>query len=364
MITETKRGPLDFKHNLRGKRIFITGHTGFTGSWASIWLSQIGANVFGYSLLPDTLPNLYSEAKVSELLEEQIGDVRNFDLLRSTMESFQPDLVLHLAAQPLVLRSYATPRETFEVNTQGTVNVLEAARSIRSISGVLCVTTDKVYKNLETGKEFLESDELGGKDPYSASKVAAEIAIASYRHAFSVETRPLIAVARGGNIIGGGDWSQDRLIPDFIRAFSRYENPRLRHPEATRPWQHVIALVEGYFKILSGLSSPEPGPFAREFNLGPTDSSNVSVGQLVEMMSGYFGVSGFDSTTSKFPEAGWLSLNSNLAKEVIAWSPKWDIKQVIEKTAEWYSKYLDNETSARELCIDQISEWSSKTPGK
>jgi CDP-glucose 4,6-dehydratase len=362
VINDKEASPIDFSTNLKAKRVFLTGHTGFTGSWACIWLNQIGAHTFGYSLLPDTLPNLYTEAKVSELLEEQIGDVRNFDLLRLTMERFQPDLVLHLAAQPLVLRSYDTPRETFEINAQGTINVIEAARSVKSVRGVLCVTTDKVYNNLETGRAFIESDPLGGKDPYSASKVTAEIAIASYRQSFCAGGAPFLSVARGGNIIGGGDWSEDRLVPDFIRALTKNEKIKLRHPEATRPWQHVIALVEGYLKILSGLASSEAESFARAFNLGPTDTRDVSVANVVQIISTYFGVSGFDITSGHPPESTNLSLNSGLAEEVISWSPLWSTQYALEKTAQWYSKHLNKEDGARDLCLAQILEWSGRAP--
>ena len=346
--------------SLKGKRIFVTGHTGFTGSWASIWLHKLGARSFGFSLLPEAIPNLYSEAKVSQLLEEEIGDIRDFGLLRSSMERFQPDLVLHLAAQPLVRRSYFMPRDTFEINVQGTINVLEAARTVSSVKGVLCITTDKVYKNSEAKRPFVETDELGGKDPYSASKAAAEIAISSYREAFGPHSNPLIAVARGGNIVGGGDWSDDRLIPDFVRSVSQGSKIKLRYPDATRPWQHVLALVEGYFSILKGLTSSEPEQFAQAFNLGPTDTADFSVAQIIEQMSSCFGVKGFDLEPSALAESATLSIDSTKAKKVIGWSPKWSTEKVIEKTAEWYLNFYNQGTDALFLCQSQIEDWTSR----
>jgi CDP-glucose 4,6-dehydratase len=257
-------------NSLKGKRVFVTGHTGFTGSWACIWLNQIGCEVFGYSLEPETTPNLFSEAEVGKLVNGKIADIRNFENLREAVVEFQPDLVLHLAAQPLVRRSYRIPRETFEVNAQGTANVLEAIRGVDSIKGVLCITTDKVYKNFETDRQYVETDELEGQDPYSASKAAAELIIASYRSSFGTAGTafPVIAVARGGNIVGGGDWSEDRLIPDFVRAYDSNKELQIRFPSSTRPWQHVLSLVDGYLTILAGMLGPEPTKFDRAFNLG------------------------------------------------------------------------------------------------
>lgn len=345
---------------LMGKRIFVTGHTGFTGSWASIWLHKLGARTFGFSLPPEAVPNLYSEAKVSELVQEEIGDIRDFRLLRSSMERFRPDLVLHLAAQPLVRRSYLVPRETFEINVQGTINVLEAARTVPSVKGVLCITTDKVYKNSDTRKPFVETDELGGRDPYSASKVAAEIAILSFRESFGSPPNPLIAVARGGNIVGGGDWSEDRLIPDFIRSVSEGKKVTLRYPEATRPWQHVLALVEGYFNILSGLTSSERNKFAQAFNLGPLKSEDFSVLQVVEQMSSHFGVRGFDTEQSELAESMVLSIDSSKAEKLFEWAPNWSTKKVIQKTAEWYKEFYNGDKDVRSICQRQIEDWTSK----
>jgi CDP-glucose 4,6-dehydratase len=348
-----------FETDLAGKRIFLTGHTGFTGSWASIWLNSIGAHVFGYSLSPETSPNLYDEAGVAELVDGKIADIRDFDDLRDQIEKFQPDLVLHLAAQPLVRRSYRVPRETFEINAQGTANVLQAARLVSSIKGVLCITTDKVYKNLENDYRYVEGDELGGKDPYSASKAAAELIISSYRDSFRVEgsTNQIIAVARGGNIVGGGDWSEDRLIPDYIRAFVSGQEMEIRFPESTRPWQHVLSLIDGYLSILAGMLGPEPTRFDRAFNLGPIEDESFSVSSVLSLLAKELPGVKIKEHESNLHEAGKLGLNSELATKTFGWQPSWDTDQVIEKTASWYKGFLANTKPARQLCLDQIDSW-------
>jgi CDP-glucose 4,6-dehydratase len=344
---------------LSGKKIFLTGHTGFTGSWASIWLSSLGAEVFGYSLEPETSPNLFSEAKIQDLIQGEISDIRNFSGLSDQMSRFQPDLVLHLAAQPLVRRGYRFPRETFETNTQGTANVLEAARNTSSVQGVLCITTDKVYKNLEKDYRYIESDELGGGDPYSASKAAAELIIESYRFSLkSSKTRgPIIAVARGGNIIGGGDWSEDRLVPDYIRALESKSPLEIRFPQATRPWQHVLSLVDGYLTMLAGMVGPEAEKFDRAFNLGPIEPESISVSELLSLLSHKLPGVRIQEKVSEYHEAGKLGLDSSLAAKTFGWSPNWDTSTAIAKTADWYKDFLDHKKSAYQLCVDQIDSW-------
>jgi CDP-glucose 4,6-dehydratase len=347
--------------NLKGKRIFVTGHTGFTGSWASIWLNLIGAEVYGYSLEPETIPNLFTEAKVGSIVKGMFSDVRDFDNLKSAISDFQPDLILHLAAQPLVRRGYKIPRETFEINAQGTANVLEAARITPSVQGVLCITTDKVYKNLEIDYGYVESDELGGKDPYSASKAAAELIISGYRDSIRSQGHesPIISVARGGNIVGGGDWSEDRLIPDYIRAYESGKQLRIRYPNSTRPWQHVLSLIEGYLQILSGMVGKSPQIFSRAFNLGPIESNQVSVADVLELISKSLPGVKIVPEKAALPEAGKLGLDSQLAKETFGWNPKWTTQEVLEKTAFWYSSFLAGKDSAYDLCVTQISEFSA-----
>ncbi len=350
---------------LSGKKVFLTGHTGFTGSWASIWLSQIGAEVLGYSLEPDTVPNLFNAAEVHNFVTSNTGDVRDYPSLLRSMQNFKPDLVLHLAAQPLVSRSYRYPRETFDINCQGTANVLEAVLNTQSVKGVLCVTTDKVYKNLETGRAFIENDELGGKDPYSSSKAAAELTINSYRELFRTkETAPILSVARGGNIIGGGDWSEDRIVPDFIRAFQTNQTLKVRNFDATRPWQHVISLLDGYFSILAGMLGSDKSDFDRAFNLGPIQEAPVSVRQLLRLLQDRIPSVKLAEHGTSFAEAELLSLNSSLAQKTFNWQPLWGTKETIDKTASWYQSYLSDSSEALELCLKQISDWSKLRAGE
>ena len=348
----------NFETALAGKRIFLTGHTGFTGSWASIWLNSIGAQVFGYSLAPETSPNLFTEAGIDELVDGKIADIRDFDELHNQMAMFEPDLVLHLAAQPLVRRSYRIPRETFEINAQGTANVLEAARLVTSIKGVLCITTDKVYKNIETDHRYVESDELGGKDPYSSSKAAAEFIISSYRDSFRDDgSSPLIAVARGGNIVGGGDWSEDRLIPDYIRAFVSGKEMNIRFPDATRPWQHVLSLIDGYLTILAGMLGTDASKYDQAFNLGPIETKSFSVSSVLSLLTRELPGVKIKENSPDLHEAGKLGLNSNLAINTFGWNPSWDTNEVIEKTASWYKDFLSKAKPARQLCLEQIDSW-------
>ena len=316
--------------------------------------------MFGYSLEPETTPSLFSEAEVGKLVNGKIADIRNFKNLREEITKFQPDLVLHLAAQPLVRRSYRIPRETFEVNAQGTANVLEAIRGVDSIKGVLCITTDKVYKNFETDRQYVETDELGGQDPYSASKAAAELVIASYRSSFGTSF-PVIAVARGGNIVGGGDWSEDRLIPDFVRAYDSNKELQIRFPSSTRPWQHVLSLVDGYLTILAGMLGPEAPKFDRAFNLGPIEAESFSVASVLDLISNHLSGVKVIQDKSELHEAGKLGLNSDLAVKTFGWNPNWNTTEVIEKTASWYKAFLSQDKPALQLCLDQIESWKQSS---
>lgn len=346
---------------LAGKKIFLTGHTGFTGSWASIWLSELGAEVFGYSLAPDTQPSLFYDAHVSNLIKGNTADIRDYATLLDCMNDFKPDLVLHLAAQPLVSRSYKTPRETFDINCQGTANVLAASLNTPSVQGILCVTTDKVYKNSETGLPFVETDILGGKDPYSASKAAAEITISSFRELARAKggLSPIISVARGGNIIGGGDWSDDRIVPDFMRAYKAQQSLRVRNLRATRPWQHVISLLDGYFSILVGMLGSNKFDYDQAFNLGPSEKTSITVEQLLGILKEIIPNVNIEKEDAIFAEAGLLSLDSSLAQETFNWQPAWTTNTAISKTASWYEAYISSPSQAMQLCKDQLSEWTS-----
>lgn len=350
---------LDFENSLAGKKIFVTGHTGFTGGWACLWLKSIGADIAGYSLEPDTKPSLFEATRLAEDRQSTFGDICDYNSLYGAISNFQPDLILHLAAQPLVRRSYREPLRTFLVNAQGTAHVLEAARSVKSVKGVLCITTDKVYKNNEWPWPYRENDPLGGKDPYSASKAAAEMVIQSYAASYpwSDGQGPAIATARGGNIIGGGDWSEDRLIPDFVRAVVQGHALTLRYPDATRPWQHVLALVHGYLVILSGLASGDPGRVAKAWNLGPQDARQYSVRDVLELMSHSWKRPALEYMDNPLPEAQALALDSSLARNQLGWSPAWDTERVVRETAAWYRDYYANPDSARAITIAQINAW-------
>ncbi|SHG39593.1 CDP-glucose 4,6-dehydratase [Massilia sp. CF038] len=350
---------LSFEKALAGKKVLVTGSTGFTGGWACLWLRSIGATVHGFSLAPETTPSLFDALGLADEFPTTIGDICDFDAIHATVQSFAPDLILHLAAQPLVRRSYREPVSTFNVNAQGTAHVLEAARLTSSVKGVVCITTDKVYKNNEWSWPYRENDPLGGKDPYSASKAAAEMIIQSYAASYphAEGKGPAIAIARGGNIIGGGDWSEDRLIPDFVRALIDSQPMTLRYPDATRPWQHVLALVHGYLMLLSGLISAQPARYARAWNLGPQDLKHYSVRDVLELMCSHWERPNLAYENNPLPEAGALALDSSLARNELGWLPVWDTAQVVEHTASWYRDYYRNPAGVRELTLKQINAW-------
>jgi CDP-glucose 4,6-dehydratase len=350
----------NFEAALAGRKVFVTGHTGFTGGWACLWLRSLGATVAGYALPPDTAPSLFAAAGVeAEMHASTLGDICDYDALLGAIRAFEPELVLHLAAQPLVRRSYREPLRTFLVNAQGTAHVLEAARNVASVRGVVCVTTDKVYKNNEWPWPYRENDPLGGKDPYSASKASAEMVIQSYAasYPFSKGEGPAIAIARGGNIVGGGDWSEDRLIPDFVRSVVNGAQLTLRYPDATRPWQHVLALVHGYLLLMSKLLGPQAGDFARAWNLGPQDPKQYSVREVLELMSGEWRRPPLEFMDNPQPEAGALALDSSLARNQLGWAPSWDTHRVIRETASWYRGYYDAPQNAKALTMKQINAW-------
>ena len=350
---------LPFEAALAGRKILVTGHTGFTGGWACLWLESLGAQVSGFSLQPDTVPALYDELGFSSRMPSILGDICDYAQLLDAVEQFQPEMILHLAAQALVRRSYREPVRTFAVNAMGTAHVLEAARAVKSVRAVLCITTDKVYKNNEWPWPYREIDPLGGGDPYSASKAAAEMVIQSYVASFpwAEGKGPVVATARGGNIIGGGDWSEDRLIPDFVRAVTSGTTLTLRYPDATRPWQHVMALVHGYLMLLAGLISKSPAQFAQAWNLGPQDPQQYSVRQVLELMSQHWQSPALMYMNNPLPEAGALALDSSLARNNLSWISPWDTERVVAETAAWYRDYYKAPSIARELTLNQIQAW-------
>ncbi|GAB4392160.1 MAG: CDP-glucose 4,6-dehydratase [Gammaproteobacteria bacterium] len=352
---------LEFEKRLVGKRILVTGHTGFIGSWCCLWLSQIGADVYGVALPPATNPSLFSELRLAEHLHSEYHDICNYQELLHLFEKVQPELVLHLAAQPLVRFSYAHPLDTFQTNTMGTAYVLEAIRNTSSVKAVVCMTTDKVYKNNNQPWSYRENDILGGSDPYSASKAAAEMVIDSYRYFYghSSDHRNLgVATIRGGNIIGGGDWAPDRLVPDFVRAVISNQTLKLRYPEATRPWQHVLALAQGCLMVLARLLE-NPARYSQAWNLGPSDMQAFSVRNILEILSQSWVAPKIEYATDALPEAKMLGLDSTLARNELEWLHVWNTQEAILKTAEWYKEFYKQELPVKELTLLQLLEWRS-----
>lgn len=349
----------------KGKRVFLTGHTGFKGSWLSLWLAQMGSEVHGFALDPYTEPSHFEVCRTSQhMASDTRADLADRNALATAMRKARPEIIFHLAAQPLVRESYSDPLGTFRTNVMGTAHVLEQAREhIADLSGIIIVTTDKVYHNPEGPLPFVEADPLGGEaDPYSASKAAAEIVTSTWRKSYFQASSVPVASARAGNVVGGGDWSADRLVPDCIRAFSQGEHVSLRFPGAVRPWQHVIEPLAGYLMLAESLASDEVGNFAKGFNFGPDRANEDTVGDVAQMVASIWG----GSAEVKLPagkadephEAGLLRLDSTLAKETIGWQPNWSLKETLGRTVQWYRAHLaGNDMHAHTLA--DISEWMS-----
>ena len=344
-----------------GKRVFVTGHTGFKGSWLIQILQWLGADVKGYSLAPEKDSDLYNEIKGDDICYSSvIADLRDTQALHGEMVRFEPHFVFHLAAQALVRKSYDQPLETFMVNTQGTANVLEALRFMEKPCVALMITTDKVYENPERGTAFSEDDKLGGYDPYSASKAAAEIIVSSYQRSFfNINNysghEKAIASVRAGNVIGGGDFSDDRIIPDIARALEFGETVGLRNPYSVRPWQHVLEPLGAYL-LLAAKMSEDPIAYSSAFNFGPTPDDVVTVEDLTKIFLERFGKGDYKITELENAphEAKLLVLDSSKAERLIGWKPKLSARQAIEKTADWYA---DRKHTAAEKCMKQIKEY-------
>lgn len=338
-----------------GKRVLVTGHTGFKGSWLALWLKELGAEVTGLSLAPQTEPSLH------RLLDGAcegpgILDIRDRTAVLNHVLRSRPQIVFHLAAQALVRAGYRNPAETYDINVLGTANLLDALRAAQDVRSIVVVTTDKVYHNPETGLAFMESDPLGGEDPYSASKAAAEIVAASYRSSYFAARRVGLATARAGNVIGGGDWAEDRLIPDAVRAWQAGATLHVRRPRAVRPWQHVLEPLGGYLGLAQRLWHAPEGLEA--FNFGPDHGEAASVGAVLTMAERYFGRGGvLLGDGSEGPhEAGYLVLDSGKARSELGYYPRWRLQETVRRTMEWYRK-LDDGTSARELCLADIRDF-------
>jgi CDP-glucose 4,6-dehydratase len=351
---------LGFEAAIAGQRVLLTGHTGFTGGWLALWLSAIGCEVTGLGLPPDTEPNLFSCARISEHMNSRIGDIRDFTTVNNAMEAAQPSLVFHLAAQPLVSRGFAEPVDTFATNVIGTVHVLEAARRQATVRAVVCVTTDKVYADHGGHECHQEGDRLGGRDPYAASKAAAELVAACYRETMVERAnKALIATARGGNIIGGGDWSGDRIVPDFVRAVTSGTPLTLRNPAAVRPWQHVIALVHGYLLLASRLIERDTC-CADAWNFGPRDDDAIPVQALVDRLGRAWRRPQVNRAIGSFPETHFLQLDSSMARNRLGWQPAFNLADAVEQTAQWYRDFYSRPASAQELTLAQIDRYRKR----
>lgn len=342
----------------RDKQVFITGHSGFKGSWLCLLLERFGAQVAGCSLPPETEPNLFNLARIGANMDSRWADIRDFEVLQKNLQSFRPHIVFHLAAQPLVRRGHRLPRETFDTNVMGTLNVLEVARACVSVRALVAVTTDKVYRNSEEGRAFKETDALGGHDPYSASKAGAEMVAAAYRHSFFANEGKSLACGRAGNVIGGGDWSEDRILPDAVRAWANAGTLEVRSPESTRPWQHVIEPLCGYLCLAEEIFADRSA--ASDFNFGPEQEDVATVREVVNIAREVFGRGeiAWGVKRDSLHEAKTLALDNSKAKKNLGFFPVWGLQMAVERTMCWYRRQLDGE-DARALCEEDISAYFS-----
>lgn len=343
-----------------GKKVLITGHTGFKGSWLAFWSNSLGAEVCGYSLAPETQPNLFEDLNLENKIQSIIGDISDLPNFEKTIQSFQPEIVFHLAAQSLVRKSYREPVETYTTNVIGTINILEAVRKTDSVKSVVIITTDKVYENKEWHWAYRENERLGGFDPYSNSKACAELAVSSYRNSFFAESGCLIATARAGNVIGGGDWSEDRLLSDVFRSLIFGEKLEIRNPHSIRPWQHVLEPLAGYLKLAEKLYEGEKN-FAESWNFGSNQEDAKPVGWILEEIKRIWNDPvNWEIADGKQPhEAKLLKLDSTKAKSELKWLPKLSLEEAVNLTAEWYQGFK-NKKDLIKLTEDQIGFYQNK----
>ena len=354
-----------------GRSVFVTGHTGFKGSWLCLWLSRLGAHVTGYALAPPTDPSNFNVCGVKDVLDRHYeADIRDETALRTAMRNAQPDVVLHLAAQSIVRKSYRIPRETFDVNVMGTISVLEGVRKLEKPCNVVCVTSDKCYENREQVWGYREKDSMGEHDPYGGSKGAAELAIRSYRHSFFPPHRLSehgikLASARAGNVIGGGDWTPDALIVDVVNAIAHGESVGLRQPNSFRPWQHVLQALSGYLTLAARLAEDDDPALCSGWNFGPVPGNEIPVQKVVECFIEQWGSGNWvdDSDPSQPHEAAILRLSIDKAIWQLGWRPGWDVLQTLRQTAEWYRQYFAGSTSMQDVCFDQIDQYQRDIEG-
>jgi CDP-glucose 4,6-dehydratase len=344
-----------------GRRVFLTGHTGFKGSWLAYWLARLGAEVHGFALAPDTEPSAFVALEVPSLVASTIADVRDPAALVAAVQAARPEVVFHLAAQPLLLRGYREPVATFDVNVMGTVHLLDAVRVVGGVRSVVVVTTDKVYAEDESGRSYVEDDRLGGGEPYGTSKACAELVTAAYRESYLRAGSVGVATARAGNVIGGGDWSANRLIPDLVAALTAGTRMELRHPEATRPWQHVLDPLTGYLLLAERLSTDLQSA-ARGWNFGPDLASVETVGSVIARFERAWGADiVWDRAAAGPPEAARLALDASAARAFLGWSPRLDLDEAIRWTAEWYRGFSAG-VSGDQIAASQLERYTSLLP--
>jgi len=344
------------------KKVLITGHTGFKGSWLSLLLHLLGSDVYGYALEPPTNPSLYNEAQLDKIVKSTIGDIRDFQKLKDTIDRIKPEIIIHMAAQPLVRASYKDPIETYSTNVMGTVNLFEAVRKSSGVKVIINVTTDKCYENREWHWGYRENEPMGGYDPYSNSKGCSELVTSSFRNSFFNPNEynkhgVALASARAGNVIGGGDWAEDRLIPDFIRAITKGEQLLIRSPYAIRPWQHVLEPLNGYLTLAAKLY--EDGPrYAEAWNFGPDDNDAQNVEWITKKICEYWGENAaYKIDTNPQPhEANYLKLDCSKVKAELNWHPKWNIDKALKSIVEWNKSWLSGD-NAKQLCFNQINDY-------
>ncbi|AWB33043.1 CDP-glucose 4,6-dehydratase [Orrella marina] len=343
-----------------GKRVLMTGHTGFKGSWLSLWLQSMGATLRGLALEPPTKPALFSVARVSEGMEHRISDIREYSAVKTQLNEFKPDIVIHMAAQPLVRLSYSQPIETYATNVMGTVHVLEAARHAGSVKAIVSITTDKCYENREWVWGYREDEPMGGFDPYSNSKGCAELVSAAYRKSFLKDAGIALATARAGNVIGGGDWALDRLVPDILRALEKDESVLIRNPNAIRPWQHVLEPLSGYLLLAERLYTNGQTD-AEGWNFGPRDEDARPVQWIVEHLCDSWGNGASWKIQPGFHphEATYLKLDISKARQRLQWSPRWSLETALKHITDWHQSWLNGQ-DMRAVCLNQISEYESK----
>lgn len=344
----------------RDKRVLISGHTGFKGSWLSLWLHSMGADLRGVALTPPTSPSLFEVACIADLMDHNIADVRDFEKTSSLIMEFQPEIIFHMAAQPLVRSSYEQPVDTYSTNVMGTVHILEAARKSGSVRAIVNVTTDKCYENKEWLWAYRENEPMGGHDPYSSSKGCAELISAAYRNSFMQREGIALATARAGNVIGGGDWALDRLIPDILRALDEGEPVSIRNPHAIRPWQHVLEPLSGYLLLAQRLYSGDPD-FAEGWNFGPKEEDARPVQWIVEHLCAEWNEeASWELQHGSHPhEASFLKLDISKARHRLGWGPRWSLSTALSCIVEWHKSWRAG-SDVRAVCLDQISRYQSE----